>query len=367
MKEDRFYRNYFIVLATIALIAMIYQTRTLITPVLTALIFAYILYPMVVGAHRLGIHKGLTIFAIFLLCIGSITYVAYSLIPAIKYEVYVISRPEQYRDVAQSRLVGIGKEISLQLKQIGLIRETWNDQKIIVETSSWIAEQSTTILKSFGGLARRAGQFFLIFFFVLVFSLLDGEKFYRSVVRMIPNSFFEPGLYILKKTIDILGYYLRGLVIENLILGVLSFALLVALTFFTELTLVLAMVIAFAIALTNVIRIIGPVIGAVFGVFLVLITSTDFVAILGIIGVVFIVQFLDNVLILPLVMQEQVEIHPVFCVLGVLMGGILAGALGMIVAIPVLGGIKVIYRIFVNEMKKFNMDPEPLSKHPAAA
>ena len=84
----------------------------------------------------------------------------------------------------------------------------------------------------------------------------------------------------------------------------------------------------------------------------------------GILAIVIIVQFLDNVVILPLVMKEQVKIHPVFSVLSVLMGGILAGVLGMILAIPIIGSIKVIYRIFSVELKKFNMEPEAVIEIP---
>ncbi len=358
MKEDKFYRNFLIVVGTVIGVGVVYQGRNLLSPVFSALLVAYITYPIVLSAQKIGIPKGMTIIVIFITIVGLITQIGSTVIPAVNREVRVLSNPNLYKNVAHSRLVKIGKDLSMQLRNFGLIRKTWKDEQIIKEFSQWIAEQSTFLLTSIGGIAKKTGQFLMIFFFVLVFALLDGDMFYKTTVQMLPNSLFEPGLFILKKTIDLLGYYLRGIVIENLILGIISFILLWVVSLISPLSFVLALVISFIIAVTNVIRIIGPVIGAIIGVLLVLITTTDFIAMLGIVGVVLIVQLLDNVLILPLVMKEQVKIHPVFCVLGVLLGGQLAGVLGMIVAIPVLGSIKVIYRILAIEIKKFNMDPE---------
>ncbi len=358
MREDKFYRNFLIVVGTVIGVGVIYNGRNLLTPVFSALLVAYITYPIVLSAQKIGIPKAMTIVMIFITMVGLITQIGSTLIPAVNQEVRVLSNPNEYKDIAHSRLIKTGKDISRQLRQFGLIRKTWKNEQIIKEFSQWIAEQSTFLLTSIGGFAKKTGQFLMIFFFVLIFALLDGDKFYKKTVQMLPNSLFEPGLFILKKTIDLLGCYLRGIVIENLILGVISFIMLLGVSLISPLSVVLAFVIAFIIAVTNVIRIIGPIIGAIIGVLLVLITTTDFIAMLGIIAVVLIIQLLDNVLILPLVMKEQVEIHPVFCVLGVLLGGQLGGVLGMILAIPVLGSVKVIYRILAMEIKKFNMDPE---------
>ena len=362
MKRDKFYRNMFIILLTLVALSVIYQVRSLLTPVFSALLVAYILYPVIVAGSRIGIPKAIMVLFIFITFLGGLIYIGFTLIPSVKYEVKVLANPDQYRDEAQSRLVHIGKDISTQLEQFGLIKMKWEDQKIINGISGWIADQSTFLLRSIGEVARETGQFMMIFLFVLVFALVDGDKIYKSILSLIPNSFFEPGIFILKNTTDLLGYYLRGIVIENIILGVISFLMLMVLSFFSKLTFVLALAIAVIISITNVIRIIGPFIGAIIGILLVLISTTDFVAMTGILIVVVFVQFLDNVVILPLVMKEQVKIHPVFCVLSVLMGGILAGVLGMILAIPIIGSVSVIYRILSRELKKFNMDPEPMIK-----
>jgi predicted PurR-regulated permease PerM len=264
---------------------------------------------------------------------------------------------------------------STTLHQHNIIKQPLQPRQIIATLSSWIGvgllqpavQQWDTVFASIGSGVKDAIQFLIIALLILIFALLDGPKINKGAMQLIPNSIYEPGIFILRKTTDMFGYYLRGLVVENLIMGILSLVMLLVLCFISKLTFVMALVIALIIALTNVVRIIGPFVGAGVGVLLVLVTSTDPVAMIGIAIVVSIVQLADSFIILPLVMKDQVQIHPVFCVLGILVGGTTGGVMGMILAIPVMGGIKVIYRILSVEMKKFNMDPEPRTDYAAEA
>ena len=77
-------------------------------------------------------------------------------------------------------------------------------------------------------------------------------------------------------------------------------------------------------AVTNIVRIVGPIFGAVVGVIVVLTSTTDLKAMFGVLVVAIVVQILDNIVVLPLVMEGQVNIHPVFSMVGVLAGGAIA-------------------------------------------
>ena len=54
-----------------------------------------------------------------------------------------------------------------------------------------------------------------------------------------------------------------------------------------------------------------------------------------------IVQLIDNILIQPLVMSKSVNLHPLIIVFAVLIGGQFFGLLGMLLAVPSAGIIKV--------------------------
>jgi predicted PurR-regulated permease PerM len=456
MKADRFYRHFFFALITVIAIIVLYQARSLLTPVLTGLLVAYILYPVITFATKIGIRKGFAIFVLFVGISLGLFYSAVILIPAVHQQVKALvvgffefipataptetggivleaaaagalapTEPEakehaesapllptpavvppvalpaptppsllaDVTDSVEESSVPVGPlpawqqriidapfvanivRFSTTLHQHNIIKQPLQPRQIIATLSSWIGvgllqpavQQWDTVFASIGSGVKDAIQFLIIALLILIFALLDGPKINKGAMQLIPNSIYEPGIFILRKTTDMFGYYLRGLVVENLIMGILSLVMLLVLCFISKLTFVMALVIALIIALTNVVRIIGPFVGAGVGVLLVLVTSTDPVAMIGIAIVVSIVQLADSFIILPLVMKDQVQIHPVFCVLGILVGGTTGGVMGMILAIPVMGGIKVIYRILSVEMKKFNMDPEPRTDYAAEA
>ena len=64
--------------------------------------------------------------------------------------------------------------------------------------------------------------------------------------------------------------------------------------------------------------------------------------ILAVIGIYFIVQFVQTYILEPLIVGEQVNINPLFTIMAIVFGELLWGIPGMILAIPLLGIIKII-------------------------
>ncbi len=356
MRTDSFLRNFCIVLVVSIIIVILYRVRTLLTPIFTALVVAYIFYPLISFGGKIGISKAVSIFFVFIIIFSVMFYGVYRVIPTFKNEFDAIRTQSTHGK--NSKIVTIYRNITRQLYDYGLLEEMHEEHEILEYTGKMISDQQAVIYSFFTDIAQKAGQFFMIFFFVLIFALLDGHLFYQFVTQLIPNYFFEPGLYMLKKTNDLLGTYLRSLVIENCILSLISFCMFLVLKTFAPISMVLCIVIAVIIGFTNVIRILGPFIGGFLGILLVIIHNADIVSIFCVLFVVVVVQLLDNLLVLPLVMRQQMNIHPVFSLLSVIAGGMIAGMLGMILAIPVMSAVKVIFLILTVEMKKFNMDPE---------
>jgi len=195
----------------------------------------------------------------------------------------------------------------------------------------------------------------MIFLFVFTYSLLDGHKINRALIGFIPNAHFEPGTLMLHRTSALFGAYIRGLVIENMIIGIFSFLLLMILNAYVSVSVALCLLIALTIALTNVIRIVGPAIGGVLSVAYLLVSGADIIAVFGVLVIVVIVQLVDNVLLLPLIMKEKVNVHPVVSLLSILAGGSIGGIIGMVIAIPVAGAVKIAFQIVTVERKRFQL------------
>ena len=355
MKEDRFIWRVLFVSALIISLILLYSIRSVMTPVFSALLVAYVLYPIIREASKIGINKGLSILLIFLLIAVGTVFLASSLIPEIQREVILFHSPDQAKTAAESKLLKISSDIFQLLFTWGVVKKEKPPKEIIQLISTYIVSQGTIILKSIGSMVKETLTFLLVFLIVLIFALLDGDKFYKSFLNIVPNMFFESAVFILNKTTELMGNYLRGLVIENTILAIVSFLFLLIVCKLSSLSVMVALLIALIIAITNVIRIVGPILGGLIGILILLSTSgLDYWAILGVLAVVTIVQFCDNVLVLPLVMKNQVNVHPIISVVSVIAGGMIAGILGMILAIPIVAGIAVIYQVFTVEMKQFS-------------
>ena len=117
-----------------------------------------------------------------------------------------------------------------------------------------------------------------------------------------------------------------------------------------------AVVIAFLCAILNLIPYIGPLIGIVLMSFLTMTSylGEDFSTIVipktiyVIIGYI-IAQLIDNFFSQPYIFSNSVKSHPLEIFLVILVGGILFGITGMILAIPTYTVLKVFLKVFFND------------------
>lgn len=95
--------------------------------------------------------------------------------------------------------------------------------------------------------------------------------------------------------------------------------------------------------LLNLIPYIGIIIAGVVSCLIALTLSEDLSIILWVLGVNVIVQFIDNNFLVPKIVGSKVSINALASMVGVIIGGTIAGIPGMFLAIPVLAMLKVIF------------------------
>ena len=110
---------------------------------------------------------------------------------------------------------------------------------------------------------------------------------------------------MLRRTTVLFGAYVRGLVIENSIVCLITLLMMALLKLFVPLSLTLCVIVAIVIGLTNVVRIIGPLIGGAISVILILASEPNIIAVAGVVAIAFLVQLIDNVLLLPLTANHE--------------------------------------------------------------
>ncbi len=135
-----------------------------------------------------------------------------------------------------------------------------------------------------------------------------------------------------------LGGWLRGQLVLSIIIGVLTYAGL------TALKIPYALPLATVAAVMEVVPVIGPIISAIPAILLALTISP--VISIGVAALYFVIQQLENHLIVPQVMKRAVGLNPLVVILAIAVGSRLLGFAGALLAVP----IAVVIQIIVSEV-----------------
>lgn len=145
-----------------------------------------------------------------------------------------------------------------------------------------------------------------------------------------------------KKTVrrieEKLGSWLRGQLALSLIIGTLAYVLLLALQ------IPYALPLAILAGLFEIVPVIGPIISAIPAI-LIGLTISPLTAGLVALGY-FVIQQLENSLIVPQVMKKAVGLNPLIVILAVSIGGKLLGISGALLAVP----ITVVIQILIEDL-----------------
>jgi len=104
-----------------------------------------------------------------------------------------------------------------------------------------------------------------------------------------------------------------------------------------------ALFFAILCGLLEIVPFIGNIAGTSLTLIMALSQGADSNMLLGIVGTYAIVQFLQTYVLEPLVVGAQVKINPLFTIFAIVLGEIIWGIPGMVLAIPVTGIAKVIF------------------------
>ena len=226
---------------------------------------------------------------------------------------------------------GIVEKIGLSIQQwwqdynLGTNLQTFLDQ-ISNRLSQAASSVFATTVNLFGGL------FSAVFILVISFYLSVQEKgAKRFLVSLTPGEHQSYLADLIDRIENKIGGWLRGQLILMLIVGLLVFIGL------SVLGIKYALVLAVIAALFEIVPFIGPILAASPAVILAFFQSS-FLALLVIILYI-VVQQLQNYLIVPQVMKRTVGLNPVVIIIVLLVGGKLAGLLGIVLAVPAAAAI----------------------------
>jgi predicted PurR-regulated permease PerM len=191
--------------------------------------------------------------------------------------------------------------------------------------------------------------------FITFFLLYEKGLFRRTVLRLVPNKYFEVVITAFSKIEKLLSNYLIGLLVQMTAI-------------FTIATIGLSVVgikyaasIALFAAVANVIPYLGPIIGSLFGIVVSISTlnmagpNEILFAVIKILIVFAIVQLNDNLVFQPLIFSKSVKAHPLEIFIIIFVGATLGGIIGMIAAIPVYTVVRVSVAEFSKGFKQYQI------------
>lgn len=172
---------------------------------------------------------------------------------------------------------------------------------------------------------------FLYFFF------FQTKSFNAKLMKLIPNSIFEKTYVLFTQFNTKFGDYIIAKFIEATILGTLVTIGLLAVGF------PYPFILGFVAGVTNILPYIGPILGFIPAVLVVLLSEDPNISFLGM-GLIFLAaNLIDMVLVFPLLVSRVVNLNPIIVVVSVIVGGQLGGVVGMIVIIPFIAFIKLLF------------------------
>lgn len=170
----------------------------------------------------------------------------------------------------------------------------------------------------------------LSFLLVIVLSFYlsvesDGVSNFLRIVTPAKNESYVLNLW--KRSQHKIGLWMQGQVVLAVIVAMLVFLGL------TMLRVENALLLAVLAGMFEIIPIFGPILAAIPAVTLALITNGLTSALL-VVGLYIIIQQFENQLIYPLVVRKIVGVPPLISILALIIGGKLAGFVGMLISVP---------------------------------
>ncbi|HSN75487.1 MAG TPA: AI-2E family transporter, partial [Anaerolineae bacterium] len=352
------------VIALLVFVALAYLARNVITVIALAGVVAYVFQPAVGWLERRRIPRGMGAALCLLLLVVLLALVPVLLTPAIVDGVrsiidVLIRLPELFQqwatDLAENQpvlsIAGFTLDMTAAFEEFqASLTETVGE--IQLPSLSDLMNYLMTGVRTAGGIVQTAvgiassvvsAALSTLLLAVLIYFLTkDGRQLGVTVKNLVLPA-YQPEVEELGRRLDVVWKsFFRGQIVLSLVVGFVVF-LSTAL-----LGLPGALVLGILAGLLEVIPNMGPVLALIPAVLVALVQGSNLLPVSNLIFAVIVVlvyiviQQVENNYLVPRIMGHSLNLHPVFILIGVVVGASFAGILGAFLAAPVLASLKVL-------------------------
>ena len=301
-------------------IYFLYLLREIAVLFFLGIVFSGAFLPVVDYLEKRKVPRAISTLFLFFLIIVLFSFVIFKFIP-----------------IFIGELKNVTSELPQKLKKLVEWFPQIKDKKIPIlnltlsELFSQISQKVTSALIELLSSFLKSITHFLDLFLFLVFTFyLTVEKnFSQKFAEIFPKSFREKIKIFFEETQKVGGSWVQGYFILSLFV---FFFLFLGLSL---IKLKYAFFLALLGGIFEILPMIGPTIAGAVGISLALFQGGLVKALLAFL-VYFLVQQIENYLLVPYVMREKVKLDPLMTILALAVGGSLGGVLGLVISVPLL-------------------------------
>lgn len=289
---------------------------------------AFLLSPLVEKMEALGLKRNWAITVIYVLFFGGIGFGLYLGFPLL------IKQMKQFSDQIPE-LAGYYKHL---VQNIEASTSRWPDgvqlqmEERINDFELWLNGFIEKSIKLLMGLLNFI-LVLLVIPFISFYLLKDIHLVKRAAWYMTPKKWRSNAIEFMSAVNISLGSYVRG---QMIVCGIVGGA---AAVLFWIIGIQYPILLGAIIAITNIIPYFGPLIGVIPVLVIALLSSVNQAILAAVI--VFVLQFIEGNILSPYIVGKSLQMHPLFIIGALIIGGEAAGVIGLIIAVPILAIIKI--------------------------
>jgi len=317
------------------------QAKSFLAPLLVAFILMLLILPMARRFEQWGLSKSLASLAgtlsLFIISLGFFTLVSAQIKNVVDKWDTIQETMEPKIEKATKFIV---KTTPVTEEKLEGYKQNLNNFKIIATS-----DNRSGALAYVSGLVSFMGTYLLVFIYVF-FLLRFRYKFKLFILKFFSENNDGEVKQIIHKIAKVAQGYLLG---KLKLIGLLAVLYSIGLGISGVSNFILVALLA---AVLTIIPYLGNVLGYCLAIIFGYLVNGEMGVLVGITSTFVLTQFIESYILQPYIVGDEIDLNPFFVILAVILGNLLWGIIGMVVAIPVLGILNVIF-LHVPSLKPF--------------
>ncbi|MGX9134505.1 AI-2E family transporter [Rummeliibacillus sp. JY-2-4R] len=337
--------------------------RTVVLPVILAVIAFYLLRPVMHLLMKWKIPKIWAILIIYVATIGIISMFVTLIFPFLKEQFMNLIQefPTYFMQVVHS----IQDLVENSKLNETLANYNFNLNEVLNNISNQLNVTVKDVAKNLGtGLATGITGFITTLTgiilalvtvpFILFYLLKDGEKLPKYIIKILPPRMREDTAQVFHEADHQISSYIQGQILVSFCIGVMVTIgfLIIGLDY--------AVVLGVLAMITSVVPYLGPIIAITPAAIIAVVNAPLMLLKLAVVWTV--VQLIEGKFISPQIMGKSLHVHPITIIFVLLTAGSIFGVPGVILGIPGYAVLKVVvthlFRLFKKRFNKYTQNPE---------